>query len=149
MAAGKGGRFLALLVDQQLGGPVDGGSRGDFLPSVPYCGANRYGFPLLATAAPAVGFDIETLRGFRVCDGIPGGTLAGFGAGSLAEYATLAPMVRRFGRTDLLLRPRLAECYRPLAKLRHPRKGSSLPRRHREVTVGQGHMEADILAARQ
>src|SRR5215471_12839336 len=74
------------------------GSRGDFLPSVPYCGANRYGFPLLATAAPAVGFDIETLRGFRVCDGIPGGTLAGFGAGSLAEYATLAPMVRRFGR---------------------------------------------------
>jgi len=58
-------------------------------------------------------------------------------------------MARRFERTDLLLTPRHAECYRLLAKLLHPRKGSSLLRRHREVTVGQGHMEADILAARQ
>jgi hypothetical protein len=96
-----------------------------------------------------VRFDIEALRGFRVCDSIQGGTLAGFGAGSLAEFATPAPMVRRFGQTDPLLRPRHAECYRLLAKLLHPRKGSSLLRRHREVTVGQGHMEADILAARQ
>ena len=84
-------------------------------------------------------FDVEALRGFRVCDGIQGGTLAGF--------ATPAPMVRRFGQTDLLLRPRHSECYRLLAKLLHPRKGSSLLRRHREVTVGQGHMEADVLAA--
>jgi hypothetical protein len=96
-----------------------------------------------------VRFDIDALRGFRVCNSIQGKTFAGFRAGSLAEFATPAPMVRRFGQTDLLLRPCHAECYRLLAKLLHPRKGSSLLRSHREVTVGQRHMEADILAARE